>query len=126
MELRKIRNRALNKREICVELHETPEGFLDFAVNNISSEIPHDIILLGLLAESPTKLGQRKLAKRVGSSLGKLNGLIKSLTEEGLYDKRQDCGTPFGHIQLHQYFPEVFSELEGYREYTESLPFKFI
>ena len=34
--LRKIRNRASYNRESCVELRETPEGILDFAVNNIT------------------------------------------------------------------------------------------
>ena len=38
----------------------------------------------------------------------------------------QDCVTPMGQIQLHQYFPKIFPEPDGYKDYAESLPFKFV
>ena len=123
VELTKIRNRAPLNREVCVKLLENEAGFVDFTVDNIASEIPLDIILLRVLAENKCGLAQRELAKKLGISLGKINSLIKTITEEGLYDRRTKCILSAGNIQLHQYFPEVFPEPDGYQEYTESFPF---
>ena len=92
---------------------------------NPCSEVPEDILLFRLMKESNQMPPQRACSGKFGWALGKVNRLIKSLTEEGAYDSKYKAITQLGEFRLHEYFPEQYAEPVGYKEYVLSFPFLF-
>ena len=79
----KVRNKEPQNRDFTCELLETPSGILDFAVNTSLTEVPHEFIVLRVLAECEVKPSIRLLSDRIGYATGKISKLINILRKEG-------------------------------------------
>ena len=90
---------------------------------NPCSEVPEDILLLRFMKESNQMTTHRAYRDKFGWALGKVNGLINSLKEEGTYDPKYKAITQLGKFRLHKYFPKQYAESTGYKEYVESFLF---
>ena len=123
VELHKVRNKRPLNNEFKCELKENKAGTLELVPTSTCSEVPEDVLLLRFMKESNQLPTQRVCGDKLGWALGKVNRLIKRLTEEGAYDTKYKAITQLGEFRLHEYFPEQYAEPTGYKEYVESFPF---
>ena len=123
VELTKVRNKRPSNHEFKCKLKENHSGMLELVLTNPYSEIPDNVLLLRYIKECKHLPTQRACKDKFGWSLGKVNQLMKQLTEDGIFDAKYKTITHLGEFRLHEYFPKQYAEPNGYEEYKENFPF---
>jgi putative DNA primase/helicase len=106
VEFSKIRGKAPELVDFVAHLEQDSAGCLCFSVSH-GGEVDDETMLLRMIAENSQKIRQRDLVEKLGWSLGKVNGHVRSAVQNGLLEK--GCVlTPQGRLQLHYVFPAIF------------------
>ena len=123
VEFTKVRNKAPKIRDFMVELTETADGSLDFAINTSLTEVPHEYALLRAIAECDVKPSVRILSKRLGFSAGKISKLMGKLKSYGVFIGESYILTDRGKCMLHEWFPQSYPEPDSFTAYQNEIPF---
>jgi hypothetical protein len=123
VEFTKVRNKAPKIRDFMVELTETADGSLDFAINTSLTEVPHEYALLRAIAECDVKPSVRILSKRLGFSAGKISKLMGKLKSYGVFIGESYILTDRGKCMLHEWFPQSYPEPDSFTAYQNEMPF---
>lgn len=123
VEFTKVRNRAPKNSDFTCDLVETETGELDFVVDTEATEVFSEHVLLRALTQCGGKPTVRSIAHKLGWSIGKISKNLKELREWGAISEKHYAITTRGFCMLHEIYPQIFKEPEGYKQYQAEIPF---